>query len=130
MTCCRLFNYVQTVCWQRSRAAIIPECEPERPGHAASIWFQGIIRSSCRRLKYPSSYPDFRMHPFFTITLSLPEKRRLRSSFSVAAESSSASLILRRNSANVLSSTLGSVSVIASFTSARTTEPGNTSNVA
>src|SRR5208282_6604941 len=73
---------------------------------------QGISRCSCFRLKYPSSYPDFMMHPFFTTTLSLPEKRKLRSSSSVVAESSLESWILRRNSVNVFSSTIGSVSFI------------------
>ena len=54
------------------------------------------------------------MHPFFTTTLSLPEKRRERRSFCVAAESRSASRTLRRNSANILSSPSVSVSIIGS----------------
>jgi hypothetical protein len=57
------------------------------------------------------------MLPFCTTTQSLPEKRRLRRSFSVAADKTSACLILRRNSAKLLSSLLlfGSVSFIADY---------------
>jgi len=65
------------------------------------------------------------MHPFFTTTLSLPEKRKVRRSVSVATESTSASWILRRNSAKVLSSIVGSLSFMLG-TSARTTKTCDT----
>ncbi len=70
------------------------------------------------------------MLPFCTTTQSLPEKRRLRRIFSIAAESKSASLILLRNSVKTLSSLVGSVWFMVPITSARITEPGDNSTLA
>src|SRR6185437_4385382 len=57
-----------------------------------------------RRRKYPSSYPDFRIRPFCTTTLTRPVKRSVCSSRSMDADSTSASCTLRRKSTNISSS--------------------------
>jgi hypothetical protein len=125
MTCYWLFGYVQNGSRLESAGKELKVRLADSCVWLRLIGFQGIIRSSCLRVKYPSSYPDFKMLPFFTTTLSLPENRRWRRSFSVAADSSRASLVMRRNSVKLLSSAVGSVSFIPCFTSARTAEPSS-----
>src|SRR5581483_9690774 len=57
-------------------------------------------RTSVRRLKYPSSYPDFNTLPFCTITLRRPVNCKSSRMRSMAADRSSASRTFRRNSRN------------------------------
>ncbi len=58
-----------------------------------------VDRFSFLRLKYPSSYPDFKTVPFCTTTVTRPVNFNWCSKLSVAALNSSNSCTLRRNSA-------------------------------
>jgi hypothetical protein len=52
MTCYWLFSYVQNAMLAAARATDLGKRKRKHdPGRAPAIWFQGIIRSSCRRLK-------------------------------------------------------------------------------
>jgi len=66
-------------------------CSPAQSDH--------VSRLSFLRLKYPSSYPDFKTVPFCSTTVTRPVNFNLPNKLSVAALSRSNSCTFRRNSA-------------------------------
>src|SRR6266567_2245955 len=96
-----IFSSVQLspVRLRREETSLSPSVSRSGPSHYVS-------RFSFRRVKYPSSYPDFSTVPFCITTVNRPVNFSWANKLSVAALSNSNSCTLRRNSTKVQDSEL------------------------